>query len=234
VEPTGLIFAALDCDADAIEEWNRWYDLEHTPMNVCLGGVMLSRRYVSPPDLHAARVVEKGSPFDGGRATFLTTYVLTGDPQDAFDDMSVELPKLYETGRMRFPADKKTVREGDVFVTEGAVGRPDLQLVQRDVPFLYHPALIVVQRRGTDDRAAKIAELDGVLGVWTLQSRSRSGVYLDLIFVEGDPAQRAVAIREAVPHTAEVVLDTPYQLISPLDYPWADAIRNSDLPKTIN
>jgi hypothetical protein len=233
VEPTGLIFAALDCDADSIEAWNRWYDLEHTPMNVCLDGVMLSRRYVCPPDLHAARIVESGSPFDGGRATFLTTYVLSGDPQLAFDAMSVELPKLYETGRMRFPADKKTVREGDVFLTEAAVGRPDLQLERRDVPFLYHPAVIVVQRRGADDRAVKITELDGVLGVWTLQSRNRPGVYLDLIFVEDDPAGRARAIREAVPHTAEVVLDTPYQLINPLDYPWADAIRNSDLPKTV-
>ena len=101
-------------------------------------------------------------------------------------------------------------------------------------PSCYHPAVVLVQRRGADDRAAKIAELDGVLGVWTLQSRNRPGVYLDLIFVEDDPAGRARAIREAVPHTAEVVLDTPYQLINPLDYPWADAIRNSDLPKTIS
>jgi len=73
MEPTGIIFAALDCDADAIEAWNRWYDLEHTPMNVCLDGVMLSRRYVAPPALHAARVVPEGSAFAGGRATFLTT-----------------------------------------------------------------------------------------------------------------------------------------------------------------
>ena len=86
MEPSGLIFAALDCDADAIEEWNRWYDLEHTPMNVCLAGVMLSRRYVATPDLHAVRLTGEGSPFAGGRATFLTTYVLSGDPQDAFAD----------------------------------------------------------------------------------------------------------------------------------------------------
>ena len=79
MEPTGLIFAALDCDADSIEEWNRWYDLEHTPMNVCLEGVMLSRRYVCTPDLYKVRIVESGSPFDGNRATFLTTYVLSGD-----------------------------------------------------------------------------------------------------------------------------------------------------------
>jgi hypothetical protein len=94
VEATGVIFAALDCDADAIEAWNRWYDLEHTPMNVCLDGVMLSRRYVAPPALHAVRIAADDSPFAGGRATFLTTYVLSGDPQRAFDAMSVELPLL--------------------------------------------------------------------------------------------------------------------------------------------
>ena len=86
-----MIFAALDVDADAIEDWNRWYDLEHTPMNVSLAGVMLSRRYVAPPELHAARVAPPGSPFADGRATFLTTYVLSGDPAVAFEAMSVEL-----------------------------------------------------------------------------------------------------------------------------------------------
>src|SRR4029077_18770991 len=95
MEPTGMIFAALDCDADAIEAWNRWYDLEHTPMNVCLDGVMLSRRYVAPPSLHSVRIATESSGCAQGRGTFLTTYVLTGDPKVAFDAMSNELPKLY-------------------------------------------------------------------------------------------------------------------------------------------
>jgi hypothetical protein len=233
MEPTGVIFAALDCDADAIEAWNRWYDLEHTPMNVCLDGVMLSRRYVSPPDLHAARLTAADSPFAGGRATFLTTYLLAGDPQRAFDAMSVELPKLYDEGRMRFPAEKKTVREGDVFEARAAIGRPDLQLHPRDVPFVGHTGVIVVQRHGDDGRAARVVELDGVTGAWTLESRSRPGRFLDFFFVEDDPAGRATAIREAVPHTADVVVDAPFLLIDPMRYPWADTIRASDLPKTV-
>ena len=233
MEPSGLIFAALDCDADAIEQWNRWYDLEHTPMNVCLAGVMLSRRYVATPALHAARVAAPGSPFAGGRATFLTTYVLGGDPQVAFDAMSVELPKLYDEGRMTFPADKKVVREGDVFAGTQATGRPSLQLRPRDVPFVGHTGVIVVQRRGEDGRAARLADIDGVTGTWSMQSRNRPGLFLDLVFVEDDPAGRAVALREAVPHTAEVVLDAPYQLIDPLRYPWAREIRDSDLPPTV-
>src|SRR4051812_19100813 len=191
-------------------------------MNVCLEGVMLSRRYVCTPDLFAARIVESGSPFDGGRATFLTTYILSGNPQAAFDAMSTELPKLYETGRMRFPADKKVVREGDVFAATGAVGRGDLQLEPRDAPFVGHTGLIVVQRRGSDDRAKAVAELDGVTGVWSLESRPRPGLALDLIFVEDDPGRRAVAIREAVPRTGDVLLDAPFLLIDPMRYPWAD------------
>ena len=204
MEATGVIFAALDCDADAIEAWNRWYDLEHTPMNVCLDGVMLSRRYVAPPALHAARIAAADSPFAGGRATFLTTYVLSGDPQRAFDAMSVELPLLYDEGRMTFPAEKKAVREGDVFEAVATAGRPALQLRPRDVPFVGHTGVIVVQRRGEDDRARRIVELDGVTGAWTLQSRTRPGLYLDFVFVEDDPAGRAVAIRDAVPHEADV------------------------------
>jgi hypothetical protein len=233
MEPSGLIFAALDCDADAIEQWNRWYDLEHTPMNVCLAGVMLSRRYVAPPELHAVRLTGDGSPFADGRATFLTTYILSGDPQLAFDDMSIELPKLYETGRMRFPAEKKVVREGDVFAGATAFGRPELQLEQRDVPFVGHTGVIVVQRHDDDGRAARVAQVDGVTGTWTTESRNRPGLFLDMFFVDGDPGAAAVAIREAVPHTVEVLLDAPYLLIDPMRYPWADAIRASDLPKTV-
>ena len=202
-------------------------------MNVCLDGVMLSRRYVAPPELHAARLTADGSPFAGGRATFLTTYVLGGDPQIAFDAMSVGLPKLYETGRMTFPASKKVVREGDVFAGTTAHGRPSLQLTAREVPFVGHTGVIVVQRRAEDGRAAAIAELDGVTGVWTMESRNRPGLFLDMIFVEDDPAGRAVSIRAAVPHTTEVLLDAPYLLIDPMRYPWAESIRRSDLPATI-
>jgi hypothetical protein len=234
VEPSGIIFAALDCDADAIEAWNRWYDLEHTPMNVSLAGVMLSRRYVAPPELHAARVTADGSPFAGGRATFLTTYVLGGDPAVAFEAMSVELPKLYEQGRMTFPAEKKVVREGDVFAGTAAVGDPVRQLTAADVPFVGHTGVIVVQRHQADPgRAERLVGVEGVHGVWTMESRNRPGLHLEMTFVEGDPAAMARALRAEVPHGGDVVLDAPYALIDPLRYPWAEAIRASDLPATV-
>jgi len=235
VEPSGIIFAALDCDADAIEDWNRWYDLEHTPMNVSLAGVMLSRRYVAPPELHAARVAPAGSPFADGKATFLTTYVLGGDPAVAFEAMSVELPKLYEQGRMTFPAEKKVVREGDVFAGTDAVGDPVRQLNPDDVPFVGHTGVVVVQRdHAAPGRAEKLVGIEGVHGTWAMESRNRPGLHLELTFVEGDVAAVTRAIRAEVPHEGDVLVDAPYQLINPLHYPWADAIRASDLPKTVS
>jgi hypothetical protein len=51
MDVAGIIFAVVDTDADAIESWNRWYDVEHLPPNIALPGIMSGRRYVSPPEL---------------------------------------------------------------------------------------------------------------------------------------------------------------------------------------
>jgi hypothetical protein len=239
MEATGVIFAALDCDADAIERWNRWYDLEHTPPNLALDGVMLSRRYAAPPELHAARLTAGGSPFAAGRSTFLTTYVLTGDPAVAFDAMSTTLPKLYEAGRMTFPADKKIVRDGDVFTARYGMGDPVTALPTDEVAFVGHTAVIVVQRQGGADayraRNEKLVTVAGVRGVWTLESLNRPALFLDLVFIEGDASAVCRVAREVAPHPTdtELMVDAPYVLINPLQYPWADAIRASDLPATI-
>jgi hypothetical protein len=37
-----------------------------------------------------------------------------------------------------------------------------------------------------------------------------------------------------MPAGVEVLVDAPYDLITPLRYPWADSIRASELPQTIN
>jgi hypothetical protein len=225
MQPSGIIFAALDCDAAVIEDWNRWYDLEHTPPNVMLEGVMLSNRYVATPELHAARHTADGSPFSGGRASFITIYTLTGDPQIAFDDMSTLRERLIDTGRMAFPEDQKAVREGDCFQSVAA--------------FVGHTGVVLRQRRGGEeaslDRAARLVELEFVHGVWSLSSRLRDGLDMDIVFVEGDSAIAAKKMREAEPvdSTTQVLVDAPYDRINPLHYPWADEIRDSDLPKTV-
>ena len=239
MQPSGIIFAALDCDAAVIEDWNRWYDLEHTPPNVMLEGVMLSNRYVATPELHAARQTADGSPFGGGRASFITVYTLTGDPQIAFDDMSTLRERLIDSGRMAFPEDQKAVREGDCFQSVGAFVSSPTKLVPMDVPFVGHTGVVIRHRRGGQtqslERAARLVDLDFVHGVWSLTSRLRDGLDMDMVFVEGDAAQAARTMRTAEPadSATEVIVDAPYDRINPMNYPWADSIRNSDLPKTV-
>jgi hypothetical protein len=247
VEASGVIFAALDCDLDVIEAWNRWYDLEHTPPNVVLAGVMSSKRYVAPPGLHRARVAPEGSPWLGGRACFLTIYTLTGPPEDAFAEMSTVRESLVAADRM-FADDKKAVREGDVLRTAWVVGDPALKPDDRDVPFLLHTGIVVVQRRLADGADGTVVDgwyretwapgavaVPGVHGVWSLSSINRPGLALDIVMVEGDPAERARSIRAHEPHhpDAEVLVDAPFLLIDPLHYPWAAEMRASDLPATV-
>lgn len=243
MDATGIIFAGLDCDADSIEEWNRWYDLEHVPPNVSMPGVMLGRRYVAAPELHACRIVAPTSGFAFGRGTFLTIYTLCGDPANAFDDMTVLRDKLYSGNRMTFPADKKAVREGDVFSLKWALADPARSCLPADVPFLGHTSVVIVERRSSaavaawyrDERAPRIVTLDGVHGIMSLESATRDGLTLDIIFVEGDPVRQTEAVRAAAPHHDEVtlVLDAPFALIDPLRYEFADAIRASTLPATV-
>lgn len=239
MQPSGIIFAALDCDAAVIEDWNRWYDLEHTPPNVMLEGVMLSNRYVATPDLHAARDVADGSPFGAGRASFVTVYTLTGDPQVAFDDMSTLRERLIDSGRMAFPEDQKAVREGDCFEAVDAFVSTPTKLVPHDVPFVGHTGVVLRQRRGGSvpslERASRLVDLEFVHGVWSLTSRLRDGLEMDIVFIEGDAAVAARRMRDAepTPSTTEVLVDAPYDRINPMHYPWADAIRNSDLPTTV-
>ena len=240
MKPSGVIFAALDCDSDSIEKWNRWYDLEHTPPNVLLDGVMLSNRYVALPEYHEARVTAEGSPFANGRATFLTLYTLTGDPGTAFAGMSTLREELIAQGRMAFPDDKKAVREGDCFAGVQAAASAPTRLVADDVPLVGHTGIVIRQRRGGSseslERASRLVDMEFVTGVWSLESRLREGIELDIVFVDGDAAAAAVAMRaaEPAPEGTEVLVDAPFDRINPMHYPWADAIRASALPQRIN
>ncbi len=238
MEPTGIIFAALDCDADAIEDWNRWYDLEHTPPNVLLDGIMSSNRYVAPPELHRGRTCADGSPFAAGRATFLTIYTLTGDPATAFGGMSGLREELIAAGRMAFPDDKKAVREGDVFESVSAVASAPTRLVPGDVPFVGHTGIVIRQHRrsaassSSSSAAAGLVGRPGVHGVWSLESRNRPGIHLDIVYVEGDTAEVARSLAAGA-GDEEVLVVAPFDRIEPLRYPWAEAIRASDLPPTV-
>jgi len=243
VEPTGIIFAGLDCDADSIEAWNRWYDLEHVPPNVSMTGVMLGHRYVAPPALHDLRRALPESGFSGRRGTFVTIYTLCQPPESVFATMTTLRDKLYAENRMNFPADKKIVREGDVFRSSWAASSPAIMLPPEDIPFVGHTGIVCIQRRGSDDVrnwyrdvwAPRVVNLHGVHGVSSLSSHNREGLDMDIVFVEGDVGVAAQLVRTSVGHhpDAVVVLDAPFDLIQPLRYPFAAEIRGSDLPKSV-
>lgn len=238
MEPTGIIFAALDCDLDVIEAWNRWYDLEHTPPNLSLDGVVMSNRYVATPALHAARQSAADGPFSAQHASFLTVYTLTGDPQTAFDGMSGLRDVLVADGRMEFPEDKKIVRQGDVLETVAARAAAATKCPPVDVPFMGHTGIIVRQCRDENanesEKVLQSSTLPGVNAVWALASRLQENVTMQIFFVEGDLIERQQQIGNHLQgSTATIVLFGAFERITQLHYPWADAMRNSSLPPTI-
>ena len=243
MRPTGIIFATLDCDADSIEEWNRWYDLEHTPPNLAIDGVTMSKRYVAPPDLHAVRLVDPSSGMANQHGTFVTIYTLCAPPAEVIATMAEVRDELYATGRMTFPAEKKVVRPmGGALALASALSSKDIALPAEEVPFVGHTAMLVVHRRASaavaswyrTEWAAQAVGVDGVHGVATFDLDAPDEQF-DLVFFEGDPVQQTEAIRRAAPHheAATVLADAPFLLIAPLDYPWAESIRSSSLPKTV-
>ena len=241
MEASGIIFAALDCDADAVEAWNRWYDLEHVPPNVVLGGIMQGNRYVATPALHRGRRGQPGTAWTTGRASFLTIYTLTGSPQDAFAEMSTVRDRLVAADRM-FPDDKKIVREGDVLDLAWVVADPAVKADDRDVPFIGHTGIIVIQR--TSDAAgddwyrqtfapAAVA-VDGVHGYCSYSSINRPGLQIDVLLIEGDAASVQAAFDAAIDHQQPPIIEAAFDLIIPLRYPWADDFAGSDLPQTVS
>ena len=241
--PTGIILAVLDCDLDAVEQWNRWYDLEHVPPNVWLPGVMLGRRYVAPPDLHDLRVTDQSSSLAHQRGSFLTIYTCCEPPAETVAGMSTLRDKLYAEERMNFPPDKKVVRDGDAMALVSAASSADIRLPAHEVPFVGHTGLLLVQRRAGPDAARwyvdewtpRVLGVDGVHGVMTLQSSRDPSLQTDLVLFEGEASAQTKAIRDAAAHhpAAEVLADAPFLVIEPLRYPWIEAMQRSDLPQTI-
>jgi len=242
MEATGVIFAALDCDHDAIESWNRWYDLEHLPPNVALDGVVQGRRYVATPELQERRTAVPGSPYADGLTVFATMYTLTGDPDLVFDRMSDLREELVTKDRM-FAEEKKAVREGGVYRLSWAVADPALRVVDRDVPYIEHTGFVMIQRtKGSvvDEWyrrtfAPEAVAVPGVSAVLDFESVQRPEVALDLVLLDGDPAACTDQLRSEVTHhpDAGVLVEAPFRRIDPLCYPWADVIRRSGRRETV-
>jgi hypothetical protein len=241
VDVSGIIFASVDCNADAIEDWNRWYDLEHLPPNIALPGIMSGKRYVAPPALHEVRQpANRLEGFADGRGVHVTVYTLHGDPAQVLADMTSTRDVLEDAGRM-FAPEKKVVRAGDAMRLSWRVADPALRADPADVPHVQHTAVRVVMRRGgdagaRDEVAAAAVGVQGVHAVLGFRSISDPSLDLDLYLLEGEPAAVTRATRVAAPYVGdtEVLLDAPFQVIVPFDYGFADDIRASSLPQKID
>ncbi len=67
MDVSGIIFASIDCDADAVEDWNRWYDLEHLPPNIALPGMHARASAAIALPFRCARGARTGRPVGGLR-----------------------------------------------------------------------------------------------------------------------------------------------------------------------
>ncbi len=237
----GIIFTAIDTDADNIESWNRWYDLEHLPPNIALPEIKHGRRYVAPPELHDVRLPADPHPgFEGGKGVNVTIYLTAADPSDAIASMTAEREVLVAAGRMD-NAGNRAVRAGDAMAFGWASADPSLKIPDTEVPFLAHRAIRVVLRRGgtadaRDRVAAAAVAVPGVVGVMSFDSRFFDGLSADIYLFEGDSAATTEALRAGAPYgdEAAVVLDAPFDEIVPFDYSFAERIRNSWLPQVLD
>jgi hypothetical protein len=240
MEAKGIIFTALDTDHDNIESWNRWYDLEHLPPNIAMPEIAGGCRYVAPPELHDIRLpaTDAHPGFDNGKGVNVTIYLTAVDPGEAIGAMTEFREVLEAAGRME-GAGRRTVRTGDAMDLSWVVGDPVLRLDDRDVPHVGHTGIRVVLRRGDGDARA-VAEravgVDGVHGVMSCASRFFPGLEADIYLLSGVTADVTLETRDRAPYddSAEVVLDAPYDEIAPLDYSFAERIRTSTLPATLD
>lgn len=238
MEAKGIILTALDTDHDNIESWNRWYDLEHLPPNIAMPEIAAGRRYVAPPELHDIRLpAEPHRGFEDGKGVNVTIYLTAVDPAEAIAAMTVFREVLEAAGRME-GAGRRTVRTGDAMDLSWVAGDPALNLDDRDIPYLGHTGIRVVLRRGGDARtvAERAVGVDGVHGVMSFTSRFFAGLEADIYLLSGVTAETTLASREAACYgeEAEIVLDAPYDAITPLDYSFAQRIRASSLPAELD
>ena len=153
--------------------------------------------------------------------------------------------KLYAEGRMNFPPEKKVVRPmgGALTFLSGVWPRRSCFRATRCRSSGTRRCSSCTGDRPTASPTGtgttwseQVVALDGVHGVATFAVGHAPGEQFDIAYFEGDPVDQTKAIRAAAPHHAEatVLADAPFLFINYLHYPWADAIRASSLPKTVN
>ncbi|HQV58152.1 MAG TPA: hypothetical protein PKV27_09080, partial [Ilumatobacteraceae bacterium] len=118
---------------------------------------------------------------------------------------------------------------------------PGLNADDRDVPFIGHTGIIVVQRRSdaAEDQwysnvyAPTAVAVDGIHAICSYASILRPGLQIDVILIEGDAATVQSTLTAAINHPNEPIVEAAFELIAPLRYPWAGDFVGSALPQTV-
>jgi len=227
----GIIVAALDVDKDNIVGWNRWYDLQHLAPNVALPGIIAGHRYVATPELHQNRITDRemGS-WRGGRSVFLTVYFTSGEPGAVMAEMTRRRDELEAAGRMA-GAGRRVVRDGDAGQLIASWSDPSLLLDECDLPHVGHAGI-----RLTMDRDSTATPHGGqhVIASFRFASLFHSDAYWDLQLLDQRARNVLPEVRQHGRSSNSRLLDAGFDPISPLDYGFADTLRASSLPETID
>lgn len=242
VKVDGIMLAFLDIPSESVQEYNRWYDLDHRPEHVSKADVLGCERYVAPVSLRAA----PGQLVPEFHAAYLTVY-LHGGPVDMTSD---------EASALWRDKDRTINRQGRYWQTgrgthlsrwwlESAAARPTCHVSEEAIPYLGHRGVIVALGHGaTPERRQEavdwwdqvhLPDLFGVPGIlaavrFRAAADDGTGQVLHVLLCEDRPVEvlprieamkryavavgRFPAFRDAYVPTAFVAHDR----IAPLEY----------------
>jgi hypothetical protein len=148
--------------------------------------------------------------------------------------------ELDASGRM-FAEDLKVVRGGDGLTLQRMSGRPGLRNRPDELPLLSHTGVLVIRaeaRSYADDDhdllAGALLKASGCLAVLSYASQVVPGTGLHLALLDGDVTEAARNSAVAFENLGSNGRfgHSAYEAITPLDYRWADSLRDSGLPAT--
>lgn len=238
----GILLAFLDIPADTVQEYNRWYDLDHRPEHVSKADVLGCERYVATTSVRAV----DGQLFPDFHAPYVTIY-LQGGPVAMLSDEAAALWRekdraINKQGRY-WKAGRGTYVGRWLF--ERAVARPTCHVSEEAIPYLAHRGVIIAMGHGATPGTGQAAVdwwdeihlpdlfgVDGILAAVRFRPAvdDGTGQLLHVLLCEDRPAEvlprieamkryagpvgRFPPFREAYVPTAFVAHDR----ITPLDY----------------
>lgn len=225
-----------DCDQDFVQEFNRWYDLDHVPENIALPSILTARRYIATPELKTLRRNVNVTELADGQGTFLATYWAG---TNNMDQVGAEMGQLFQD---LLPL-KRIFRQARIvfsqrFLSIGSWCNKAIPQVQPEaIPYLPHRGMMVVisdipdkNRRAEaeswyDVHVQEVLNVPGTMAFLRFESADIENRLLSLVLFEDDPKDTLMRMNEtqqdrvAAPEGLfDRIFTGPYRLIKPLDY----------------